>query len=77
MGIGKYILDAQQQPVEEPELLTWGRWMETAERHVAVDQVRDVKVSTIFLGLDTRDAAIAGHAAMLARVLAHTETGTP
>src|SRR5438094_10208068 len=97
MGIGKYILDAQQQPVEEPDLLTWGRWMETAERHVAVDQVRDVKVSTIFLGLDhnygdgppllyetmvfggpldqeldryaTRDAAIAGHAAMLARVL--------
>ena len=103
MGIGKYILDAQQQPVEEPDLLTWGRWMETADRHVAVDQVGDAKVSTIFLGLDhrfgdgppvlyetmvfggpldmkreryaTRDEAIAGHAAMLARVLTHMEQG--
>lgn len=32
--------------------MAWGRWMEKGERHVALDVVGDVKVSTVFLGLD-------------------------
>src|SRR2546430_11262554 len=107
MGTGRYILDADQQPVEELDLLTWAHWMDSHQhREVARDTVGDVLVSTVFLGINrrfvgdgpailyetmvfggplsnemdrytTRDEAIAGHAAMLARVLAHTETGTP
>src|SRR6266852_1234578 len=38
-------------PVED--LLEWVRWLETAERKVAHDQISpDVRVSTVFLGLD-------------------------
>jgi len=106
MGTGYYILDADERPIEEPDLLTWARWMEShPHREVARDTAGEVLVSTVFLGLDhnlfggppilyetmvfggpldqemdryaTRDQAIAGHAAMLARVLAHTETSPP
>ena len=48
---GCYIL-VGREPVEEPNLLTWARWFETADRHVG-DACRDeVRVSTVFLGLD-------------------------
>jgi hypothetical protein len=50
----RYILDAAGQPVHEPDLNTWGSWFETAERHVAKDQIGDVCVSTVFLALDHR-----------------------
>jgi hypothetical protein len=47
----KYILNGQEAiPCED--LLTWGRWFETAERHVAQKVIGDVRVSTVFLGLD-------------------------
>lgn len=46
----KYILDGRT-PVP-CDLLTWAKWFETAERHVAKDVMGDVTVSTIFLGLD-------------------------
>ena len=41
-----------QTPVVEPDLLTWARWFETAERTVARTDVRGGVVSTVFLGLD-------------------------
>jgi hypothetical protein len=56
----KYIL-AGTMPVLEPDLLTWARWFETAERQVAETWVTpldgapgqaSVRVSTVFLGLD-------------------------
>ena len=46
-----YILDGHT-PILVADGLTWGRWFETADRHVAWTQVGDVHVSTIFLGLD-------------------------
>ena len=49
----KYILDGHE-PVLCADLHKWGRWFETADRHVARDKVGDVKVSTVFLGLDHR-----------------------
>lgn len=49
----KYILDGHT-PVECDDVLTWGRWFETADRHVAQEERDGVRVSTVFLGLDHR-----------------------
>jgi hypothetical protein len=48
---GKYILEGHEA-VEEPDLLKWGEWMQTADRHVRYTEQGDVNVSTVFLGLD-------------------------
>ena len=47
----KYIL-LYKTPVPERDLLAWARWFETADRHVAKSLVGDVRVSTVFMGLD-------------------------
>lgn len=48
----KYVLDGKRPvPVD---LMTWARWFEKADRKVAWDVIGDVKVSTVFLGLDHR-----------------------
>jgi len=50
---GKYILDVNGDPVEEPDLRKWGRWFEVTEnRVVAREIVGNANVSTVFLGLD-------------------------
>jgi hypothetical protein len=42
-----------QTPVPEYDLLTWARWIETAERRVLLTRIFDMAVvSTVFLGLD-------------------------
>jgi hypothetical protein len=39
--------------VLELDVLAWGRWFETADRHVGMDVLPDgVRVSTVFLALD-------------------------
>ena len=49
----RYILDETGEPVPCPDLLTWGRWFEASQdRHVARDEIGDVLISTVFLGLD-------------------------
>ncbi len=48
---GKYIL-VDRVPVPCPDLMKWGRFMEEADRHVAVTMVDGIRVSTVFLGLD-------------------------
>lgn len=49
----KYILDEKGNPIPEPNLLKWGRWMQTSEdRFVARTTVGESVVSTVFLGLD-------------------------
>ena len=52
MSLGKYKLDAQGEPIPEPDLMTWAEWIETADRQVARDRIGNVEVSTVFLGLD-------------------------
>jgi hypothetical protein len=47
----RYIL-AGKRPVPCPFLLEWARWFETADRQVAESIQGDVRVSTVFLGLD-------------------------
>jgi len=46
-----YIL-VDREPVEEPDFQIWGRWMETADRHVRLSEQGDVWVSTVFLGVN-------------------------
>lgn len=50
----KYILDADGNPVQVHDLLTWAKAFEKENRIVAQDAVGDVMVSTVFLGLDHR-----------------------
>lgn len=47
----KYIL-VGHEPVAEPDLMRWAEWMENADRHVKLTEQGDVRVSTVFLGLD-------------------------
>jgi len=49
---GKYILDEEGNPVLILDILQWARWFETAERHVADTRLDNVRISTVFLGLD-------------------------
>jgi hypothetical protein len=51
MRISHFIL-VGREPVEEPNLLRWAMWMETADRHIKLTEQGDVRVSTVFLGLD-------------------------
>lgn len=46
-----YILD-NKRATPVADVMTWGRWLETADRKVARDEIGDVSVSTVFLGLD-------------------------
>jgi len=56
----KYVLDGKT-PVRESDLIKWAKWFETANRRVRNDvatvkfkgeKVGEVRVSTVFLGLD-------------------------
>lgn len=49
--IRKYILSGHT-PVPTSDLLEWGRWMQNANKHIADDTQRGIRVITIFLGLD-------------------------
>lgn len=50
--MNKYILDDNNNPILEPDLLKWGLWFEKGNHVVAQDDFDDVKVSTVFLGSD-------------------------
>ena|SRR3990167_1521634 len=47
----KYILEGKN-PVPCDDLMTWGNWFETANRRVDSTEHGDIRVSTVFLGLD-------------------------
>ena len=48
----KYVLDVNGNSKEEPDVVKWGKWFETAERHISNTKIGDVTVSMIFLGLN-------------------------
>lgn len=53
MRVRTYVLDFAGNPVLEPDMAEWGRFMEDADqRIVARDEIGDVTVSTVFLGVD-------------------------
>jgi hypothetical protein len=47
----KYILEGKT-PKIVTDLMTWATWFETADRTVAKDQIGDVRISTVFLGIN-------------------------
>ncbi len=47
----KYILNGREA-VPCNDLLTWARWYETADRVVKQEKLGDIKISTVFLGLN-------------------------
>lgn len=49
---GFYVLDEQNNPVEEDDIYKWGKFFESEKRQIALDRVRDALISTVFLGLD-------------------------
>lgn len=49
--MGQYVLDGQT-PVPCDDMMEWARWMQTGDRRVAETMVGEVRVSTVFLGLD-------------------------
>ena len=48
---GKYILEGHE-PIECSDLMRWANWIEKADRRVAKTVIGDIKISTVFLGLD-------------------------
>ena len=46
-----YILENEK--MKEVDLMTWGRWLDNADRHIGDDRFDNgVRVSTVFLGID-------------------------
>src|SRR5262245_2117925 len=51
MMFDNYVLDGRT-PVPCGDLMEWARWFETADRQVAEDEIGEVRVSTVFLGVN-------------------------
>jgi len=49
---GSYILDADNNPIIEPDSLKWADWFEHANRTVCLDKTPKGIVSTVFLSID-------------------------
>ena len=47
-----YTLGKNFEIIGTDDVLEWGRWFETADRHLAKTTVGDLEISTVFLGLD-------------------------
>lgn len=55
MNMKLYMLDADNHAIEIKDSLTWGRWLQDANRTVGMTQITSaITVSTVFLGLDHR-----------------------
>lgn len=51
---GRYIMRPDGIVIPEPDLMAWACWLEENDRHIGEDFIGDVRVSTVFLGLDYR-----------------------
>ena len=49
--LGRYILEGHR-PVSCEDVFTWARWLDSADRHVALTVIGPLRVSTVFLGVD-------------------------
>jgi hypothetical protein len=52
MRVNWYFRLEGHEPVQCADVLEWGKWFETADRHVKQEMIGDIRVSTVFLGLD-------------------------
>ena len=48
---GYYILKGDRV-IPEPDVITWGKWFETANRQIELTETKSLRISTVFLGLD-------------------------
>ena len=48
----KYILNEAGEPEACEDFVRWANWFELNERHVACDNIKGVRVSTVFLGIN-------------------------
>lgn len=58
-GMGHYILNKDQEPVEVENIIDWAHWMSTHERRVMLTKFestdkndKEILISTVFLGVD-------------------------
>lgn len=51
-GMSNFILDENGDPVRCGDIGKWANWYKTAERHIGDDVVKNIRVSTVFLGVD-------------------------
>ncbi len=54
-----YVLDDEHNPVAA-NLQTFAAWMEANDKQLALDQIDDVVISTVFLGLDMQRPHLRG-----------------
>ena len=47
-----WILDDEKNPIPVEDVLEWATWFDSGNRTVRFDEVGEVRVSTVFLGLD-------------------------
>ena len=47
----KYILEGKDV-IECDDVKEWGEWFEKTDRQIALTEVGDIRVSTVFIGLD-------------------------
>lgn len=47
-----YMLGENNEVVVTTDIVLWGAWFETADKHVARSKILDHDVSTVFLGVD-------------------------
>lgn len=52
MGITNYVMDDRGNIRAESDIHKWAAWYETADRTIGKDTVGEVRISTVFLGLD-------------------------
>jgi hypothetical protein len=51
-GLRKYILDQDGNPVPVEDVLQWAQWFTYNDRHLDIDTIEGIGISTVFLGLD-------------------------
>jgi hypothetical protein len=52
MNMGHWILDEKGEKPVPVDLMTWAQWFESRKRILKQENVGDVYISTVFLGLD-------------------------
>lgn len=52
-----YILK-DRTPILVEDVAEWGKWFETADKQIALDEFDGVRVSTVFLGIETVEGCL-------------------
>lgn len=50
--MGTFILDKNNNPIHEPDILKWAAWLELGKRRVSLKKLEKYHISTVFLATD-------------------------